>query len=183
MVAGRFQRGAHRNLRFVSRLRMPMLNRQPTLYLLTGLPCSGKTTYARNLETDGVRRFSVDDMMIAANGRFGIDYPRAEHMQRLAPVLEAAVARVEHHLSCRESVVLDHGLGTRRERDRMKLVATTHNAAWNLISFDADFGELQKRCRARSSQPDTAPISDDTLDYLAATWDRPDGEGEAVVHT
>lgn len=56
---------------------------KPVVFLLTGLPGSGKSTYARALEHDGVARLSVDEQMIATYGRLGHDYPESEHLARL----------------------------------------------------------------------------------------------------
>ena len=48
----------------------------PVAYLLAGLTGSGKTTYARRLEAEGVLRLSVDEEVFARDGRHGVDYPK-----------------------------------------------------------------------------------------------------------
>jgi predicted kinase len=156
---------------------------RPTLYLLSGLPCSGKSTYSRQLETSGVARVSVDEMMIDSCGRLGIDYDRRDHMELLAPIMIAARVHVAEHLSAGHDVVLDHGLGRREERDEWKHLAETHSAGWKLLSFDADISTLRTRARRRSESLGTVPIDDDVLDWLAANWERPSGEGETVIVT
>jgi predicted kinase len=43
-----------------------------TLHLISGLPCSGKTTYATGLRADlGAALFSLDRWLIIAFGRLG----------------------------------------------------------------------------------------------------------------
>ncbi|WP_412769062.1 AAA family ATPase [Micromonospora zamorensis] len=53
---------------------------RPVVYLLVGLPGSGKSTYARALELTGVVRLSVDDVLQARHGRLGKDYPADRHV-------------------------------------------------------------------------------------------------------
>ena len=153
----------------------------PVVYLLSGLPGSGKTTYARNLEAHGVVRVSVDDAMLAAHGRLGVDYPAEEHLVRLAPVVESARTRLVDEVESGRSVVLDHGLGQRSERDAFKQLVVSLGATWQLIHFAVDLDVLRRRCAERLHDPDAVPISDDTLTFLAATWEVPQGEGEIVV--
>ena len=40
-----------------------------------GLTGSGKTTFARTLESAGVVRLSVDEEVFNRHGRYGVDYP------------------------------------------------------------------------------------------------------------
>lgn len=154
-----------------------------TLYLLTGLPGSGKTTYARWLETSGVARVSVDEMMIESNGQLGVDYDHADHLQLLEPIVAAATRRVVDHLRAGLDVVFDHGLGRRAERDAFKKIAEEHDASWQLLCFVADMTTLHDRCRERTDLPDTVPISPSVLEHLADAWERPVGEGETIITT
>lgn len=154
---------------------------RPILYLLTGLPCSGKTTNARELEATGVVRVSVDDMMIAVNGRLGVDYDHADHLGLVHGVVVEAGVRIRQLLATDHDTVLDHGLGRRSERDEFKRLAESCGASWELRCFDVDRAILRRRCRERWMQPDAVPISDEVLDDMAANWERPIGEGELVL--
>jgi predicted kinase len=47
---------------------------RPTAHLITGLPCSGKTTYAMSLaEASGGVLFSLDYWFITLHGRYSLD--------------------------------------------------------------------------------------------------------------
>ncbi len=48
---------------------------RPTVHLLCGLPGSGKTSYAKKLETQGVARFTLDEELFK---RFGREYESHE---------------------------------------------------------------------------------------------------------
>lgn len=157
--------------------------RRPILYLLSGLPCSGKTTHAVKLEASGVVRVSVDDLLLESAGRLGVDYDEAEHLALLAPLVRTARGRVIANLAAGRDVVLDHGLGRRSERDELKELASAQGATWSPLSFDADLETLRSRCRQRAERPDQVPISDATLAMLAGSWERPVGEGEIRIES
>ena len=153
------------------------------LYLLSGLPGSGKTTYAKQLEAAGAVRISVDEMMIESVGRLGVDYDHSDHVRLLEPVVATAKDQTIERLAAGLDVVFDHGLGRRFERDEFKQLALAEGAEWTLLCFDARLSTLRARCKRRSDLPGTVPISDEVLDHLAAIWERPSGEGETVVMT
>ena len=156
---------------------------RPVLYLLSGLPCSGKSTNARELERNGIVRIPVDEMMIESVGRLGIDHEPKRHTELLTPVVaEARETAISHLLACSD-VAFDHGLGRRAERDDLKRRALDSGAAWKLLWFDAAISTLRRRCSQRFDVPGTVPITDQILDHLAVSWERPAGEGETVIAT
>lgn len=150
------------------------------LYLLSGLPCSGKSTYATGLEEEGVTRIDVDKMMIETAGRLDVDYPASMHNDLLQPVFSLALAKTRNHLIAGENVVLDHGLGRKDERDRLKRLAARCDADWTLLSFDIDIETLRARCAERRERDDAVPITDEALDYLIGCFEPPSDEGEIV---
>ena len=150
---------------------------------MSGLPCSGKSTHARQLEASGASRVSVDEIMVESVGRLGIDCDRSDHEALLEPVVDAAREQVLASLLDGSDVVFDHGLGRRAERDEFESLAETSGAGWKLLCFEADIATLRLRCERRSEVPGTVPISIEVLDYLTAVWERPSGEGEIVIVT
>lgn len=53
------------------------------VYLLVGLTGSGKTTYAKvRLESAGAVQLSVDELVHARHGRYGVDYPERDYFGR-----------------------------------------------------------------------------------------------------
>lgn len=90
----------------------------PTAHLISGLPCSGKTTYAMALvEKNGGVLFSLDYWLITLYGRYSLDdvgYP--EHVRRVL-----ACRKVISGLACELlrrglDVVLDDGFFLREHR-------------------------------------------------------------------
>lgn len=155
----------------------------PVVYLLTGLPGSGKTTAARRLEIAGVVRLSVDDEMRARHGRLGEDYPACEHLALLPAVVSLIRGRVAAEVAAGRSVVLDHGLGRRAERDEWKSFVESLGAEWRLLFFDAPDAELVARLRDRQASGESIPDVERFVEYMRRTSEPPDREGEVVAHT
>jgi hypothetical protein len=86
---------------------------RPVVYLLSGLTGSGKTTFAKRLEAEGVMRLSVDEEVHARHGRYGIDYPEHEYFQRERPVVEEVQRRLAELVQAGQDMVLDYGLWRR----------------------------------------------------------------------
>jgi predicted kinase len=114
------------------------------LHLVCGLPSSGKSTLAKELELlDNTVWLSPDDWMaqIVADGH---DEKR-----------RAAVERVQWQLSKKllrlgVNVVLDNGFWTRSERQVLRDEATKLGATIELHVLDVPLAELQKRVAKRN---------------------------------
>jgi predicted kinase len=150
----------------------------PTVFLLTGLPCSGKSTYSRALEQQGLTRLSLDELMYAKHGRAGKDYPGHEQPLLEPAVLQDLKARVTALIRAGTSVVVDHGLGTRAAREEWKRIVEDAGGRWRLISFEEPLPVLKQRLRLRNADPAHGVLTEDTLDWMVANSETPVGEGE-----
>lgn len=153
---------------------------RPIVYLLTGLPGSGKSTYAKALERTGVVRLSVDDLITARHGRLEKDYPASMHLELLGPVLDDARSQLVEHVRAGRSVVFDHGLGTRAVRDEFKSFVVEHGARWKLVYFPVEQAELLRRLAIRNEDPEFGVLSPEVLAWMAQASEHPDGEGEEL---
>lgn len=154
---------------------------RPTLYLLSGLPGSGKSTLARRLEGEGAVRLAVDDLVRERHGRAGVDYPLSEHLARLEAVLTDVRAELVRLLADGRSVVLDHGLGRRAEREDYRQLAQASGAHCRLLVLRAERAELLRRLARRDTADGFGPMDAQLLDAIAAGSEEPDGEGEELV--
>lgn len=158
--------------------------RTPTAVLMCGLTASGKTTYAKQLETDhGYVRLSVDEQVHALHGRYGIDYPEDTYFEREGPVVQAVRDRLVALLHEGRDVALDQGLWRRADRGAYKTLVIDAGGQWRLLYFPVDRDELLRRLAIRNQRDDgnALTVTPSALDDFIARFDEPDGEDEDII--
>ncbi|MFG2693149.1 AAA family ATPase [Kitasatospora sp. NPDC048407] len=156
----------------------------PTVFLLVGLTGSGKTTYAtRVLEPAGAARLSVDELVHARHGRYGVDYPEHRYFELEAPVVAEVRERLAGLVAAGTDVVLDHGLWLQRDRDEWKKLVSEAGGRWRLLYFPVPKGELLRRLQERNRREDAnaLTVTAGALDDFYERFDVPEGEGEEIV--
>ena len=159
-------------------------NQRPLLIAFCGLPGSGKTTIAKEVEkATGAVRLNTDEWVAALGIDFWDDEFRAKLQVRL----------YEHGitlLKLGQSIIVEDVLWRRDERDRHREVAHTLGAAIEIHYFDVPFDELWRRLEARNAigAIGTVPITKELLKECWARFERPDQAELAlfdsyVVHT
>src|SRR3954465_5914980 len=103
----------------------------PTLHLISGLPCSGKTTYANRLRADTQAvLFSLDFWLISLFGRYGIEaVGHEEHTRRVLACRDVMWQSASELLVRSVDVILDDGFFLRAHRQRYAQVAHDLGAA------------------------------------------------------
>jgi len=140
-----------------------------TLFLLVGLPGSGKTTLARTLERDrGALRLSPDEWMARIVGD-GYDADRRVAVQKVQWEIAQRV------LSLGVDVVLEFGFFRRQERDFHRAGAEALGAAVRVCFLDVPREELLRRLTERNANlpPDTFAVSEQHLDLCSTWFERP----------
>jgi predicted kinase len=123
---------------------------QADLYLLCGLPCSGKTTFAGRLaEEKGAVLFSLDQLILALFREEDNFETHHKYVQRIANTFFPIV----QDLLCKGcSVVLDFPGHTKLERNRMRQIATQVGVDIHLYHLQADLEIITKRIQHRNSE-------------------------------
>lgn len=156
----------------------------PEVYLLVGLTGAGKTTYSRRvLEPAGVVRLSVDELVYARHGRYGVDYPAERYQVLYAPALAEVRERLTLELAVGHDVALDLGIWSRADRTDWKRRIEAAGATWRLLYFPVSHAELRHRLaeRNRLDGADALTVRESDLDDFYARFEEPTDEGEEVV--
>src|ERR1051325_5852880 len=126
-----------------------------TLHLIVGLPCSGKTTLARQLETKySALRLTPDEWHIRLFGHdFGdnmTESAEAEHDSRHAAVESIMWDVAARVLVLGVDVILDFGCWARSERDAFHARANALGADFRMYFADVPEEVLFARLRVRN---------------------------------
>lgn len=147
------------------------------LILMAGLPGSGKTTVARELEARGFLRICPDERVFEQHGHYGRDFPRGAYKIREAPILAEVADELRTALTVGRDVVLDHGLWTRDERQEWRQAGEDAGATVTLVHLPATHDELWERIKERNAStfddPNAMYFSEEDLLRHGARFEPP----------
>ncbi|HCR72108.1 MAG TPA: hypothetical protein DIW23_11740 [Anaerolineae bacterium] len=119
-----------------------------TLYLMVGLPCSGKTTKAKELENQlSALRLTPDEWHI---NLFGHDVNDPEHDKRHSLIEDLLWKIAERSLVLGTNIILDFGFWAKEERDDYRARAEKLGARSEIIFMDVSAEELIQRLKIRN---------------------------------
>lgn len=119
-----------------------------TLYLMVGLPCSGKTTRAKEVENElRALRLTPDEWHV---NLFGHDVYDPEHDKRHSLIEDMLWQIAARALSLGINIILDFGFWAKEERDDYRARAKKLGARSEIIFMDVSEAELLKRVRVRN---------------------------------
>ena len=143
---------------------------------MVGLPCSGKTTLAKELEFErSALRLTPDEWQVAL---FGQDAEEPEHNARHS-LIEAMLWNIASRaLELGMNVILDFGFWAREEREDYRLRAKRLGASSEVHFLDVPQEELLRRLAVRNSQPslESFHISEERMKPWLAFFQRPTPE-------
>ena len=128
-----------------------MVQAMPTLHLMVGLPCAGKTTLARQLEQQySALRLNIDEWHTRL---FGYDVEQAQHDDRHS-LIEALLWEIAARaLVLGVNVILDFGFWAKVEREDYRARAQQLGAGSQIHFLDVPEAELWKRLADRNAHP------------------------------
>lgn len=152
-----------------------------TIHLLCGKTGSGKTTFARKLESD--RRavwFSADEWMIRLYGRH---MSREDFDRRLDVCKEMIYGIAGRLLQLGLDVVLDFGFWQKAERTAVRRRFETLGAACVLYYLEVSDEELLRRLKERNASLSAATfeITEPMFAMFSSLFEAPDAEEGAII--
>jgi predicted kinase len=139
----------------------------PTLFLMCGLPGSGKTTLARRLADEVPAVRLCPDEWLTGLGVDLFDVRTRVRLERLFWQLAHRLLRLG------QSVVLESGFWLRADRDEKRLGARALGARVELHYLDVPLHELCRRLAARDSP---VRITRELLEEYAPLFEAPDAD-------
>ena len=137
-----------------------------TLHLMVGLPCSGKTMLALELEREhAARRLTVDEWHLRT---YGQDAEDTEHDARHSVIESLLWGLASRALVLGTSVILDYGFWAREEREDDRARAKQLGASSELHFLDVQPDELLRRLARRNVEP--PPLSFRIPAEMMAPW-------------
>jgi len=159
-------------------------DRRPEVVLLCGVAGSGKTTYAKDLETHGYVRLSVDEEIWERFGRFGVDYDPSAYETYSEVARRSLDERLTGLVVQGRNVVLDSSLWRRERREECKQLVERAGGRWRLVYLQTNEAVLRERLAERAGRFDANaafPITDELLTHFLTSFQAPSGEGEETI--
>ena len=158
----------------------------PTLPLISGLPASGKTTYATDLraQVNGVL-FCLDRWLITLFGRYSLpDVGLDEHTRRVLACRELIWDSASELLQRSVDVILDDGFFYREHRMRHVALAAGVGADTTIHFVDTPLDQVRGRLERRNANLPRFNFRIDpaTLEGFLSMVERPtEDEGARIV--
>ena len=148
-----------------------------TLFLMCGLPGSGKTTLAKRLERErDALRLTPDEWIARLYGR-SLTPPALDWCRDPVEAIQWQVA--ERALRLGANVILDFGFWSRAEREEFRARAAALGAGSELHFLDVPRAELSARVAGRAGPeppPGTFHVTDAQLDAWWQVFEPPDAD-------
>jgi predicted kinase len=151
---------------WIMRYAMP----KPILYILCGLPFSGKTTFARILANQCDFIHLDLDALVRAKNLFPEEGINEEQWGAVFREVQQQVAGL---LTSGKSVIVDAVNYDRVGRDRLRTIARQCDSSVHVIYINLPLEQIEQRRQANQANPQRPPVRDKDLTELITEFEIP----------
>lgn len=147
------------------------------VFIMSGLPFSGKTTLSKSLANHlGIPRISFDETWLEIEKEKG-SIPGSDSVEQWRYICKVCEEKAKHLLGGGTSVVYDNLGSTREQREKIKKLADEVRAESRVIYVDITKDEVTKRRERNLTAKERAQVSDENFDNALKQFEPPT-EGE-----
>ena len=155
---------------------------KPIVYMLLGLPLSGKTTYSLELQRKtGFKRFALDEEYFKVVGNKQNEHRDFEIENQIVDKLRDETSKL---LKEGKSVILDYCPWTKSDREEFKKFIEDQGSECKIVYFDVPLDELKRRAEGRNKLQDQnlQYITPSMLDDFVKRFEKPEAEVVEVIN-
>ena len=149
----------------------------PTLYLLCGMPFSGKTTLGKTIARHIDSAYISLDEINELRGLRGGDGIPVEEWEKTHSI---AMSQIQTLMPTFQDIVLDDTNCFRWLRDRFRQLATEHNYQTSVVFVDVPVSEIWQRMSDNQKTQTRHTVKPEIIKEMAKTFESPE-EDENVI--
>jgi len=151
---------------------------RPTLYIMCGLPYSGKTTFAQTFsEQSGFPLVSIDDIRESLGFFWGKHEATSADWKKIFKEVEAELTT---HLQADRSVIYDSANHDKASRETFRALAKNLHCDVKVVFLDTPLEVIESRRKANLMSNERAHIPDEFYTSALETFEPPTTEENVV---